>query len=109
MNRVADLFDKISDRMERVCGHWSSIFVFTTAFVVGMLAIGVDVTNIAVSYVTAGLLFLGMGRSRRDSKAVQAKLDDLLVRIKEADSDLAGLEDKQESEIDALKQRHAIE
>ena len=96
-------FDEFGDRLEKLCARPLALPVFTVAFGLGMVVVGVDVTNIAVSYLTCALLFLGMGRDRRDRKAVQAKLDDLEEAIPEARSELAGVEDRTEDEIDRLK------
>lgn len=96
-------FDELGDRLEKLCANPLALPVFTGAFIVGMLTIGVDVTNIAVSYLTAALLFLGMGRARRDRKAAQAKLDDLEAKIPEASTENVGLEERSEEEIDARR------
>ena len=96
-------FDDISDHVERICSHALALPVFTVAFVGGMLTIGTDVTNIGVSYLTAALLFLGMGRARRSDKAMHAKLDDLEKNLEEATTENVGLEERTEEEIEARR------
>lgn len=100
-----DILDRVSDGAERACAHWSALLVFTLAFAFGMIVIGVDVTNIAVSYFTCALLLVGMDKARRDRLAVHVKLDDLEERIPCATTENVGLEDKPEDEIRAAKER----
>lgn len=95
--------DEIGDQLEKWCAHPLALPVFTAAFALGMLTIGVDVTNIAVSYFTVALLLLGMSRSRRSEKAVHVKLDDLEVKVPQATTENAGLEDEPEDVIDAKR------
>jgi low affinity Fe/Cu permease len=94
-------FDEIGDRLEKYCAHPLALPIFTVIFLAGLWIIGVDATNIAVSYFTIALLLLSLGRDRREKLATQAKLDDLVEQIPEADSSKAGLEKKTEDEIKA--------
>ena len=65
----------LGDRIEHLCGHPAAFPLFTAAFLVGLM-VSVDVTNIAISYFTAGLLLLTIEGQRRSSKAMHVKLDD---------------------------------
>lgn len=85
--------DEIGERIEKWCAHWLALPIFTTLVAIGLL-VSFDLTNVAMSYFTIVLLLLTLGRDRRDSKAVQAKLDDL-------DPSKAHLEDEPEEAIDA--------
>lgn len=60
----------------------------------------VDVANYGLSVYTALVLVITIGPSRRDRKAVHAKLDDLECAIEQADSSLAGIESLTEREIE---------
>lgn len=96
-------FDEVGDELEKLCAKPLALPAFTAAFLAGMAMIGVDVTNIAVSYFTVALLLLGMGRARRDRMAAQAKLDDLEANLSEATTENVGLEDRTEAEIEAAR------
>ncbi|MBA3548813.1 MAG: hypothetical protein H0T76_20210 [Nannocystis sp.] len=94
------MYAKIADRIEQACGHPFALGVFTLAFFIGLRFVSVDGTNIAVSYITAALLFMTIGGSRRDRKAVHAKLDEQLAKDEATDTAMAHLEDLSEAEID---------
>ena len=92
----------IGDRIERACAHPAAFWIFTAAFVVGIV-VSIDATNIAISYFTAGLLLLTLGGQRRSDKAMHAKLDDLECALDVADSSNARLEARSEDEIEAKR------
>ena len=91
----------IGDRIEQACAHWLALPVFTALFILGILIIGVDPTNIVVSYMTIALLLLTVGRDRRDRLAMHTKLDDLERAVPTANGTKARLEERSEEEINA--------
>lgn len=93
----------IGERIERACAHWLAVPVFTLAFLASLVLIGVEPTNILISYQTIVLLLLTVGRDRRDRAAMHAKLDDLEIALPEADSGKAKLEEQPEEAIEAVR------
>lgn len=92
----------MSDTIERLCAHPVAFWLFSALFAAG-LTVSVDVTNIAISYFTAGLLLLTLSGQRRSNLAVHAKLDDLECAVDAADSSNARLEQLAEREIEAKR------
>jgi low affinity Fe/Cu permease len=88
------------DSLEKALAHWSALPTFTILFLLSNFLIGIDITNIAISYLTVAILILTIGGDRRGRLALHAKLDDLEVSIPEADSSKARLEEKTEEEIE---------
>lgn len=84
---------------ERLAAKPAFLLAFNVALLVAWLLYGVDVANILISIVTAELVLLGLGASRRSQLALHAKLDELLHATSEARDDLAHVEDLAEAEI----------
>ena len=98
MDKLKSLFSKFSDKLEAYLAHPFGFVLYTVFFILGLVFVGVDATNIVISYVTAGMLFLGLGNARRDRKAVHAKLDDIDPR-----DEMTRIEEKAEEEIERLR------
>jgi low affinity Fe/Cu permease len=92
----------VGDRIEKWCAHPAAFWLFTLAFGIG-IGINVDVTNIAISYFTAGLLLLTLGGQRRSDKASHVKLDDLECAVENARTENARLEERTEEEIEEAR------
>lgn len=92
----------MGDKVEQWCAHPIAFWLFTAAFMIGV-RINVDVTNIAISYFTAGLLLLTLGGQRRSNKALHVKVDDLECAVERADSNNVRLEERTEKEIEELR------
>ena len=105
-------------------GSWFSHFTATLARFIGrplmlivcvLLAAGsiaayashdsllIDGTNLAINVLTLLFLPILQATQNRDGAALQAKLDELIKVNKEANSQLIGLEDKSEEEIEELR------
>ena len=97
-------FGQAADWLECKAGH-PLTFVAFVVWCIAAPMLNVDVANYVISVVTAALLFLTIGASRRDRLAVHVKLDDLERAVEEASDDLAGIEDATEAEIKARKER----
>jgi low affinity Fe/Cu permease len=63
----------------------------------------VDGTNLAINVLTLLFLPILQATQNRDGAALQAKLDELIKVNKEANSQLIGLEDRSEEEIEELR------
>jgi low affinity Fe/Cu permease len=98
----AQAAERIGDALEAACGHWLALPIFTGGFLAGA-SVNIDVANIAISYITAALLFLTINRDRRSNAALHAKLDDLEASTTEADSGNVRLEERSEAEIEARR------
>lgn len=97
------MFDKIGDWLEKQCSRPIAIPIFLVALVFSRLLFGVDITNLAISIFTVILLFLGMGKSRRNWLALQVKLDDLEKSVPSARTSNIRIEDLPEEEIENLR------
>lgn len=95
------------DKIEATAGSPVGIVAFLL-WCICMPMVNVDVANYGISVYTAALLVLTIGSTRRDRKAMHAKLDDLEVAVDAADNDLVRLEDKTEEEIELARDRRDI-
>lgn len=55
---------------------------------------GIDDQNYAISVISLVLLMLLQHSQNRDGDAIQAKLDELVIAVPDADSEVAGMEKK---------------
>ena len=76
---------------------------FLILFNVGLVGLwatfGVDVSNIFISIITAEIVLLTLGATRRSNIAMHAKLDELIDSQTGARNDIEHIEDRQEEEI----------
>lgn len=84
-------FEQFGDRLECWLAKPISFCVFI-AWCIFVPLWNVDVANYGISFVTALVLFLTLGTSRKDRMAIHIKLDDLEKSIDGADSSNAGIE-----------------
>jgi low affinity Fe/Cu permease len=63
------------------------------------------VINTGTTIVTFLMVFLIQNTQNRDTMALQLKLDELIVAIKEADNDYACIEDRSDDELRAAHER----
>ena len=99
---ISKLFDAAADKVEASAGSPLGIFAFV-AWCAFMPRLSIDAANYGISVYTAGLLVFSIPASRRDRKALHAKVDDLEDAIETANSDFVRLEDKSEAEIEACR------
>lgn len=105
-----DLFHKISVRISNIVGSsWAfllAIIVILAWAVTGPLFSFSDtwqlVINTGTTIVTFLMVFLIQNTQNRDAKAMQLKLDELLMANKAARNELVDLEDLSDKEIQAL-------
>lgn len=88
----------MSDKIERTLSHPFCFWLFILWCVV-MPFISIDAANYGISVVTAFVLFITLGSTRRDRLAIQTKLDNLVINIEQADSSVARIEELAEDQI----------
>lgn len=102
-------------KIARKITEWSGTLVATTlaftlviSWVIGGIWFGYGtdyqiIINTSTTIVTFLMVFLIQNAQNRDAVAIHLKLDDLLTRIKEADTKVAGVEDATEEELEHLR------
>lgn len=96
------VYAKVADWIERVSGHPLTMIAFV-AWCAFMPLISIDAANYGISVATAFILFLTIGSTRRDRKAMHTKLDALVCATEGADDALQHIEDRVEREIDEAR------
>ena len=98
-------FTKFSNWISRWLGsHW----VFSAALVAvigGLLFVGIEKTNVAISVATLLIALVLQNTLNRDSAAIHVKLDELITHLKGPRDDVSGIESKPEDEIQELRDR----
>lgn len=105
-NPISKLLGRAADKVEAAAGSPIGIAAFL-AWCVFVPRLSVDVANYGISVYTAGLLVFSIPASRRDRKALHAKVDDLEEAIETANSANARLEELSEQEIEARRTNRA--
>lgn len=93
-------FDTITDSVSKALGHGLAIPVALVAILVLNIAAGVDVTNFTISVVSLVFLLILQHTQNRDGLAIQAKLDEIVRAVPEAEDHFIGLDRKTEKEIE---------
>lgn len=96
-------FQPIASGAAHFIGHPSALFIAVFAACIGMMIVGIDATNIAISVFSLMLLCLLQYTQNRDGLAVQAKLDELIKATADARNELIGADKKTEVEIEDLR------
>jgi low affinity Fe/Cu permease len=98
-------------RVSDFVGHPSSI-ICAVILIAGWAVVGpmvdysgiwLDLANTTMTVITFLMVFVLQNSQNRDGRALQLKLDNLLLRIAEADNRMIGTETKNEDDIDALE------
>jgi low affinity Fe/Cu permease len=79
-----------------------ALFVAAMLVVVGLVAFGVDRTNIAISIATLLMVFILQNSQNRDAAALHVKLDEVITHLEGPRDDVAGIETKSHEEIEEL-------
>src|SRR6187200_1415950 len=100
--RVSKFFSTFSNWLAKWMGsHWA--FVGAAILVlIGLLTVGVEDTNIAISVVTLLMVFVLQNTQNRDSAALHLKLDEIITHLEGPRDELAGVESKSHEEIEEL-------
>ena len=81
--------------------HWA-FFIAAALVIVGLLFVGIEITNIAISIVTLLMVFVLQNTQNRDSAALHLKLDEVVRVEPDARDEIQGVESKSKDEIDEL-------
>ena len=109
-----DWFDRITDATVKWAGSASALLISVGSTVVwGALGPYYHfsdtwqlVANTATTIVTFWMVFVIQHSQNKESAAVQAKLDELILSIAEARNEFIGLEQKTEEEIERARDSH---
>ena len=85
-----------------VDGHALALFAAALLVVMGLVAFGVDRTNIAISVATLLMVFILQNSQNRDAAALHVKLDEVITHLAGPRDDVAGIETKSHEEIEEL-------
>jgi low affinity Fe/Cu permease len=96
-------FDALADRSSKAIGHALAIPVMAACIALAFVALGLDVTNIAISIISLLLLVLLQHSQNKDGMAIQAKIDELIKGVPDADNALIALDKRTEAEIEEMR------
>jgi low affinity Fe/Cu permease len=100
---ISRVFSAFSNWLAKWMGsHWA-FAVAAVAVLIGLLTVGVEDTNIAISIVTLLMVFVLQNTQNRDSAALHIKLDEVILHLKGPRDELAGIESKTHEEIEELR------
>jgi low affinity Fe/Cu permease len=100
--RVHAFFTDFSTWVAKWTGsHWA-FFAAAAMVIVGLLSVGIEITNIAISIVTLLMVFVLQNTQNRDSAALHLKLDEVVRVEPDARDEIQGVESKPKDEIDEL-------
>ena len=101
--RLSKFFSQFSQWLSRWMGsHWA--FVISALLVgLGLLAFGVDDTNISISIATLLMVFILQNTQNRDSAAIHLKLDEVITHLHGPRDEMAGVESKSHEELEELR------
>lgn len=112
LNRVNGHINRFFSRFSNWLAKWmGSHWVFVVAAVlvlVGLVAVGIDRTNIAISVATLLMVFVLQNTQNRDSAALQLKLDEIITHLDGPRDELAGVESRTHEEIKELRVDEAV-
>jgi low affinity Fe/Cu permease len=101
--RISKVFSVFSNWLANWMGsHWAFL-VAAVLVLVGLLTVGVEDTNIAISVVTLLMVFILQNTQNRDSAALHLKLDEIITHLHGPRDELAGVESKSHEEIEDLR------
>ena len=98
-----DLFCSFGELADRLTSNPLFLALFNVALVVMWMWFGVDVANIFISIITAEIVLIGAGATRRGTLAIHAKLDEIIHAQENARDTLMGVESKSEQAIKEIK------
>ena len=102
-SRITLFFSRFSNWLSKWAGsHWAFLSA-ALLVVVGLAVLGIEKTNIVVSVVTLLMLFILENTQKRDTAALQLKLDEIITHLEGPRDELAGVESKSHAEIDELR------
>src|SRR5947209_20418323 len=113
-------FDRLATRTGYLMGHPGAFIGATLACLVWAVSGPIFhysdtwqlVINTATTVLTFLAVFLIQNSQNRDGAAIQAKLDEVLIAVRQARTELVGIENLTDAELQALKsalEREALE
>src|SRR5438034_8559086 len=106
MNRqLSDRFASMASFLSKWMGTPWALFIAALLVVIGLMAFGVDRTNIAISIATLLMVFILQNSQNRDAAALHVKLDEVITHLEGPRDDVAGIETKSHEEIEELHEQ----
>jgi low affinity Fe/Cu permease len=106
MNRqLAERFASMASFLSKWMGTPWALFIAALLVVIGLMAFGVDRTNIAISIATLLMVFILQNSQNRDAAALHVKLDEVITHLEGPRDDVAGIETKSHEEIEELHEQ----
>jgi low affinity Fe/Cu permease len=103
MNRqLSERFASMASFLSKWMGTPWALFIAALLVVIGLMAFGVDRTNIAISIATLLMVFILQNSQNRDAAALHVKLDEVITHLEGPRDDVAGIETKSHEEIEEL-------
>lgn len=104
-------FGNLASRSASLMGHPAAFIGATAACIIWAVSGPIFnysdtwqlVINTATTVLTFLAVFLIQNSQNRDGAAIQAKLDEILIAVKKARSDLVGIEHLTDTELEALR------
>lgn len=115
MRRVSDMFSAVSRKVAAAAGSWQAS-ILAIAVILLWAATGPMfgfsdtwqlLCNTGTTIVTFIMVFLIQGDQNRDSRAVQAKLSEIICALEKADNRLIDLEQGTDEQIEQARQQIA--
>jgi low affinity Fe/Cu permease len=102
--RVTKFFSSFSNLLALWLGsHWA-FAVAGVLVVFGVLFLGIDTTNIAISIATLMMVVILQNTQNRDSAALHVKLDEIVTHLEGPRNEVAGIESASHEEIEELRE-----
>jgi low affinity Fe/Cu permease len=106
---VNRFFSRFSNWLAKWMGsHWAFVVAAAIVFV-GLVTVGIERTNIAISVATLLMVFVLQNTQNRDSAALQLKLDEIITHLDGPRNELAGVESKTHEEIEELRVAEVVD
>jgi len=101
--RISRFFSAFATWLAHGMGsHWA-LLAAGVLVAMGLITVGVENTNIAISIATLLMVFVLQNTQNRDSAALHLKLDEIITHLHGPRDELAGIETKSHDEIEELR------
>lgn len=105
--RLYELGCRVSDRVSNVAGHPASILLVIIFCAAWFLSLGSGFENtltLILSVAAITLTQMVLNQQKRHDAALHLKIDELIHAMKGARDEIAGIENKSEAELEALRE-----
>src|SRR5947207_14125544 len=103
--QLSEKFTSAASFLSKWMGTPWALLVAALLVVIGLMAFGVDRTNIAISIATLLMVFILQNSQNRDAAALHVKLDEVITHLEGPRDDVAGIETKSHEEIEELHEQ----